>query len=103
MLSTALKMAQLKEASGTTIMANEQIRADYSEGLKLLAQILRKTQGATDEETGKIIDVGGEVTKLREILDRQAAHARYAGSRSEPDLVYLASGTCYTTANTTTK
>jgi hypothetical protein len=48
---------------------NEQIRADYSHGIKALAQILAKAQGRQDAETGEYIDVGGEVMRLRAILD----------------------------------
>jgi hypothetical protein len=36
-----------------------------------LAEILRKAQGVTDAETGKAIDVGGEVMWLRKYCDKQ--------------------------------
>jgi hypothetical protein len=36
-----------------------------------LAEILRKAQGVTDAETGKAIDVGGEVMWLRGYCDKQ--------------------------------
>jgi len=38
-----------------------------------LAAILRKAQGCIDRDTDELIDVGGEVSKLRRICDSQRA------------------------------
>jgi hypothetical protein len=49
--------------------------SNYGEALKHLASILDKAQGVTCIETGKQIDIGREVLKLRGILDEFQAIA----------------------------
>ena len=48
---------------------NAETRDSHGRALKALADILYKAQGVECAETGKAVDVGGEVVLLRRILD----------------------------------